>query len=702
MFCHKGSELAIGISIERPMLSGMHLVFPSRLVVVQLLQFVVLITWVVDLLSRVSLLHNVKWLWCFLLFSALASEACYLLGGSGDCWRRAACGSFHCPFSSWWWCWWCRQWFGGCAWWPGERRWFRGCWRIRGRLRQWRRVESGDVDPNPEPSRKRVRGQDIPRRRKRATFDVSLDDSGLQTYFEEEFPSLPTQSPFCIWSEIFPPTLVDHIVEQTCMQSATAIFLLFRLAAKIFCPYLASFFCWAIIIFPKNTIIGRTVKTSASQLFQRQWAGQVFATSSATFTLRTTTTWSKATKLRRLLQFTPVLTPPLPNLECSTKICRLMDRWCHTLGAHSAKMFIRGKPIRFGYTVWSISGSDGYPPPASLQRQRGNIQQRAPRHEGRQSHGWSCSGEFWCCRAPLLLRQLLHIPQAPFRLGIRESESYWHSEGKPDRRSKPWFDVHQSNEKEHTWNNRLLLWWHRVHVQVERQLGHHCCKQLPNPLSSVWSAKACERTAGQQCPAAAPYPRLQSRNGWCWPHGPDGGIIQAIDSWEEMVLATVYECVERDCSGVMVDPLQDRWVFDVTSRLLTGECSLFAEDIHGQSFASWRWTAGQPCDDVGFDGEDHKKVAASQGRCKVCKNIAVTCVQSATCGCTMTASQNAMSPTTWAVDSLNNSLKSWRFSAQWSSKTLRPTSVWLEQNKFHLNLCVETPLSKFFVHTFFV
>ena len=177
-----------------------------------------------------------------------------------------------------------------------------------------------------------------------------------------------------------------------------------------------------------------------------------------------------------------------------------------------------------------------------------------------------------------------------------------------------------------------------------------------------------------------------------WPGS--GGIIQAIDSWEEMVLATFYECVERDCSlsGGMVDPLQDCWVSDVTSRLPTGECNLFAEDVHGQSFASWRWTAGQPRDDVGFDGQDHKKVAASQGRWKVCKKIAVACVQSATCGCTMTASQNAMSPTTCAVDSLNNSLKSWRFSAQWSSKTLLPTSVWLEQNKFHLNLCVETPL----------
>ena len=75
--------------------------------------------------------------------------------------------------------------------------------------------KSGDVHPNPEPSRKRVHGQDIRRWRKRASFDVLLDDSGLQTYLEEEFPSFPTQSPFRIWTEIFPPTLVDHIVEQT-------------------------------------------------------------------------------------------------------------------------------------------------------------------------------------------------------------------------------------------------------------------------------------------------------------------------------------------------------------------------------------------------------------------------------------------------------------------------------------------------------
>ena len=30
-------------------------------------------------------------------------------------------------------------------------------------------------------------------------------------------------------------------------------------------------------------------------------------------------------------------------------------------GRHSAKMFIRGKPIRFGYKNWVLASSDGYP-----------------------------------------------------------------------------------------------------------------------------------------------------------------------------------------------------------------------------------------------------------------------------------------------------------------------------------------------------
>jgi len=35
-------------------------------------------------------------------------------------------------------------------------------------------------------------------------------------------------------------------------------------------------------------------------------------------------------------------------------------------GHHSAKMFIRGKPIRFGYKIWMLCSSDGYPYQAAI------------------------------------------------------------------------------------------------------------------------------------------------------------------------------------------------------------------------------------------------------------------------------------------------------------------------------------------------
>ena len=45
-----------------------------------------------------------------------------------------------------------------------------------------------------------------------------------------------------------------------------------------------------------------------------------------------------------------------------------MSPWYHIMDImiHGAKMFIRGKPIRFGYKVWMLCGSDGYPYQASV------------------------------------------------------------------------------------------------------------------------------------------------------------------------------------------------------------------------------------------------------------------------------------------------------------------------------------------------
>lgn len=47
-------------------------------------------------------------------------------------------------------------------------------------------------------------------------------------------------------------------------------------------------------------------------------------------------------------------------------------------GRHSAKMFIRGKPIRFGFKLWSLCGSDGYPHNLKTYRGMESGQQQTP------------------------------------------------------------------------------------------------------------------------------------------------------------------------------------------------------------------------------------------------------------------------------------------------------------------------------------
>ncbi|XP_045135445.1 piggyBac transposable element-derived protein 3-like [Portunus trituberculatus] len=47
-------------------------------------------------------------------------------------------------------------------------------------------------------------------------------------------------------------------------------------------------------------------------------------------------------------------------------------------GRHSAKMFIRGKPIRFGYKIWALCGNDGYPYRLKLYKGKENDQTKLP------------------------------------------------------------------------------------------------------------------------------------------------------------------------------------------------------------------------------------------------------------------------------------------------------------------------------------
>ena len=124
-------------------------------------------------------------------------------------------------------------------------------------------------------------------------------------------------------------------------------------------------------------------------------------------------------------------------------------------GRHSAKMFIRGKPIRFGYKLWSLCGSDGYPYHLQVYKGKAATSSNEPlgtrvvNHmvEVVRENSYVAKHHFFFDNVFTSHNLLSDLESETW------SESYWHSEGKPDRRSKPWLDIHQRNEKEHAWND---------------------------------------------------------------------------------------------------------------------------------------------------------------------------------------------------------------------------------------------------------
>ena len=83
-------------------------------------------------------------------------------------------------------------------------------------------------------------------------------------------------------------------------------------------------------------------------------------------------------------------------------------------GRHSAKMFIRGKPIRFGYKLWSLCGSDGYPSHLQVYKGKEATSSKEPLGTRVVNHMVEVVRENSdVAKHHFFFEQLLHIPQAP-------------------------------------------------------------------------------------------------------------------------------------------------------------------------------------------------------------------------------------------------------------------------------------------------
>ena len=262
------------------------------------------------------------------------------------------------------------------------------------------------MDPYPEPSRTRVCGQDILCWRKRASFDVSLDDSGLQTYLEEEFTYLPTQSPFRIWSEIFPPTLVDHIVEQTNLYAhRDCNFPAFSTDREDISSFLGVLLLSGYHHLPEEDHHWSNCEDLGVPIVSKAMSRASFRNINRHIHFADNHNLEQGNKIAKVAPvYTSRLTPPLPNLECSTKICRLMNRWCHTLGAKVRRCSFVESPSASGTRSGAFAVRTAIRTTCKSTKARRQHPATSPSARGSSTTWLKLFGRILMVQTPLLLR----------------------------------------------------------------------------------------------------------------------------------------------------------------------------------------------------------------------------------------------------------------------------------------------------------
>ena len=219
-------------------------------------------------------------------------------------------------------------------------------------------VVEEDIEDDPQ---EQITYQRSERRWKKSSeFDSSMKSTALQK--SDDLLHLDRISPLSVWQHFFTDDMIDHIVRHTNLYATrdcnNVTFTVTANEIRIFLgilllsgyhqlPHIADY--WSTQpdlgvsavynVMPRNrfTEIKRYLHLADNQNLQ---AGDKF---------------SKISPIYELLN------DQLVKFGIFSELLSIDESMVPYYGKHSCKMFIKGKPIRFGYKLWCICGNDGYP-----------------------------------------------------------------------------------------------------------------------------------------------------------------------------------------------------------------------------------------------------------------------------------------------------------------------------------------------------
>jgi DNA excision repair protein ERCC-6 len=225
--------------------------------------------------------------------------------------------------------------------------------------------------------------EEASRWRKHTLFDHQWPPADPFIPLDERYPVMATKSEFEVWCEIFDNEILQLIREQSLLYAhRDKVLPLFSLSEEDLLKFLG------IIIFSGYHRVPGEFDYWSNQpdlkvpLIAETMTRDRFREIKSCIHLMDNHALPPGDKMAKVSRLFNLLNNALQRFGIFHEDLSIDESMVPYHGRHSAKMFIKGKPIRFGYKIWTLTGQDGFPYKSILYQGK----ERVPRSEPLGSH----------------------------------------------------------------------------------------------------------------------------------------------------------------------------------------------------------------------------------------------------------------------------------------------------------------------------
>ena len=226
--------------------------------------------------------------------------------------------------------------------------------------------DESEVESLPPKRMKDIRGKakdkcNSPVWAEKAAFSKVLSpDSPAK--LADQFPMLTTSSPYFIWSLIFDSNMIDDIVNQTMLYASTdKNDQQFVVTREEICQFIGILILSGYHSLPRESDYWSSQQDLGVPVVSEAMSSKRYQTIKRYIHLADNRNLKPGDKTAKIAPIVTALNDNLVQFGFFHRDLSIDESMTPYFGRHSMKMFIKAKPIRFGFKWWCLCGTDGYP-----------------------------------------------------------------------------------------------------------------------------------------------------------------------------------------------------------------------------------------------------------------------------------------------------------------------------------------------------